>query len=134
MNWRPKILAGPPAPGDGTNDWLAVPAGLLESASEDAVDWTTRRPSISYSMDGATLTIYGYPSCIAFHKRCTVWVEAVDPGRHRCRNSEPLLRPPGVNPARACRGFGIPTHTDCGIGRELSAILRMYSRVGRDSE
>jgi hypothetical protein len=36
-NWRPKILAGPPAPGDAPNDWLAVPAGLLESASEDAV-------------------------------------------------------------------------------------------------
>ena len=62
MNWRPKILAGPPAPGDGTNDWLTVPAGLLESASEDAVrlDNATTIHKLSYSMDGTTLTIYGY--------------------------------------------------------------------------
>src|ERR1700687_3932844 len=80
--------------------------GSLRAQARMPFDWTTRRPSISYSMDGTTLTIYEYPSCTAFRKRCNVWVEAVDPARHRCRNSEPLLRTPSVNPARACRGFG----------------------------
>src|ERR1700687_5050016 len=72
--WRPKILAGPPAPGDGTNDWLAVPAGLLESAREDAVrlDNATTIHKLLHGWDD--ITIYGYPSCIAFHKRCNVWV------------------------------------------------------------